>query len=321
MYIKKTFNTALAVIQKRRTNAIRSYEMRFDTVYKRFPEIARLNEGLRHFSLKIIKSPNDFEKLKSENIKIQKRIEEILLQAGYPKDYLKIKFHCPYCSDTGYSGIKMCNCLKSEIAKASAEEINKFSNLSLQSFNTFNLEFYKNHQDPDFPNKNFFEINSEIFSTLKKYAYEFTLNSKSILLYGKTGVGKTHLSLSVADVVIKKGYSVIYDSVSNYLRHIEFEKFHYKEDSENTFENLLTADLVIFDDLGAEYNNSYNVALINNIIDTRLNKNKPMIVNTNLNSEELEKRYEQRFVSRLYYSFSRVQISGPDIRQIKSSTA
>jgi DNA replication protein DnaC len=318
MYIKKTFNAALAVIQKRRTNAIRSYEMRFEAVYKRFPEIARLNEELLQFSLRVVRSPKDIEKLKFENIKTQNRIEEILSQGGYPKDYLKIKFHCQNCSDTGYAGIKMCSCLKNEIARASSEEVNRSSNLSLQSFDTFNLDFYKNYQDPDFPNKNFFEINSGIFSTLKKYASEFNLNSKNILLYGKTGVGKTHLSLSVADVVIRKGFSVIYDSVSNYLRHIEFEKFHYKEDSENTFDNLLAADLVIFDDLGAEYGNGYNVALINNIIDTRLNKNKPMIVNTNLNSEELEKRYEQRFLSRLYYSFSRVNVSGPDIRQIKS---
>jgi DNA replication protein DnaC len=292
--------------------------MRFDTVIEKFPEIAGINKKLYGLSKNIIKSLKDFEKLKAENLAAQKQIKEILIQNGYSDDYLEIKYQCPKCADTGYAGIEMCDCLRKEISKAAAEEFNRFSNLSLQSFETFRLDYYRNFHDSDYPNKNFFEINGGILTALLKYANEFNLHSKSILLYGKTGVGKTHLSLAVANMAIQKGFSVLYDSVSNYLRHIEFEKFHYKEDSESTFDNLLAADLVIFDDLGAEYSNGYNVALINNIIDTRLNKNKPMIVNTNLTQEELDKRYEQRFVSRLYYAFSRVQILGPDIRQLKN---
>ncbi|MFR1992942.1 MAG: ATP-binding protein [Eubacterium sp.] len=42
---------------------------------------------------------------------------------------------------------------------------------------------------------------------------------------GGTGLGKTHLSLAIANVAINKGYSVIYGTAQNILGDLQNENF------------------------------------------------------------------------------------------------
>ena len=44
----------------------------------------------------------------------------------------------------------------------------------------------------------------------RNYADTFTPSSRSMFFQGKTGLGKTHMSLSIAKEVIRKGYNVLY---------------------------------------------------------------------------------------------------------------
>jgi DNA replication protein DnaC len=45
---------------------------------------------------------------------------------------------------------------------------------------------------------------------------------------------------------------------------------------------------------------------------------KPMVISTNLNVDELGRRYSPQIVSRLYGSFSRLIFVGDDIRVMKN---
>ena len=91
-------------------------------------------------------------------------------------------------------------------------------------------------------------------------------------MFGKTGLGKTHLSLSIASVALERGYSVLYDSVINFLRKIEREHFGKEHPETDTMELLLTCDLLILDDLGTEFDSSFYQSTIYNLINTRLNR-------------------------------------------------
>jgi DNA replication protein DnaC len=71
------------------------------------------------------------------------------------------------------------------------------------------------------------------------------------------------------------------------------------------------------DDLGTEYDTTFNVSTVYNIINTRLNKNMPTIVSTNLNLEKIRSRYEERIVSRLFASYMTLEFAGEDIRSLK----
>ena len=156
----------------------------------------------------------------------------------------------------------------------------------------------------------------EILHYCEKYADEFSTESKSICMSGQTGVGKTHLSLSIAKVVISKGFNVIYGSSQDLLRDVEREHFGKSNDDKDALGSLLGCDLLIMDDLGTEFESSFYNSVIYNVINSRLNRGLPTIISTNLSLSELESRYSDRVVSRLMvYDFLR--FVGSDIRQIK----
>ena len=115
--------------------------------------------------------------------------------------------------------------------------------------------------------------------------------------------------------MIEKGFNVAYDSIVNYLRMIEKE--HFGKADTDTLQTLLNADLLIMDDLGSEYESSFYVSTIYNIINTRLNKGVPTIINSNLSPSELQKRYDDRIVSRLIAMYDYLKFTGNDIRKIK----
>ena len=134
-------------------------------------------------------------------------------------------------------------------------------------------------------------------------------------MYGKTGLGKTHLSLAIAAEVSKKGYKVIYGSAQNLLRKVEKE--HFSGGDDETINSLLECDLLVLDDLGTEFESKFNASQVYNIINTRLNFSLPTIISTNLTMSELEGRYEQRVVSRLIGEYDVLMFIGNDVRQLK----
>ena len=150
---------------------------------------------------------------------------------------------------------------------------------------------------------------------LMDYAQNFTKNSHGLFMVGKTGLGKTFLSSCIANELLKKGFSVAFDSIQNYLRDIEKE--HFGKADGDTLETLLNADLVILDDLGSEFSSSFNNSVIYNIINSRSNAGMPTIVSTNLSLDELKSRYDDRITSRLMGSLHPIRFIGEDIRQKK----
>ena len=63
--------------------------------------------------------------------------------------------------------------------------------------------------------------------------------------------------------------------------------------------------------------NSFTVSCLYNLINTRVNCGRPMIINTNLEADELNRRYSDRITSRLLGGFSIMRFTGTDIRQQK----
>ena len=122
------------------------------------------------------------------------------------------------------------------------------------------------------------------------------------------------MTLAIAKV-LESGYSVIYGSVPDVLRKVEREHFS-RQDSNDTLELYQTTDLLILDDLGAEFESPFYTATLYSILNTRINNGKPFIVNTNCTFNELKERYGDRIVSRLF-SAKRLTFMGNDIRSMK----
>ncbi|HAJ97330.1 MAG TPA: DNA replication protein DnaC [Ruminococcus sp.] len=320
------FNEAMKIIQSRRFKAISEQEARSMEIDKKIPEFATINQQLAQTSLKILSAiqsggnvQEKLETLKQNNLTAQEFSKSLLVENGYPADYLDTHYQCDMCSDTGYYDGHYCDCLRSAIAFVGVARMQRDTQLKLCSFEQFSLKYYegKTIMDSNGMERDCYKVMKSTLSKCIEYASHFGNTSESMLFVGKAGLGKTHLSLSIAKAVLETGHEVIYDSVINLLAKIEKEHFAKVESDIDTLSLLLDVDLLILDDLGTEFDTPFNVSTVYNIINTRLNHNKPTIISTNLTFPEIKSRYAERITSRLFASYTAVPFYGSDIRLMK----
>ena len=318
----KNFSRAINEINARRNRAKLNNEIHFREIEKNIPEFSVINSQLAQTGKEIVAVMREgkdvkekMENLRKSNLEAQKMIKRLLLDNGYPEDYLELRYTCEKCCDTGFIGGSRCSCLTDLMASMSMEEMNASSQIRLCSFDTFSLSMYRGKDAEQ--TLSFRDTMSRIFDYCRKYADSFGKDSGNIFMFGATGLGKTHLSLSIAQEALKKGFTVLYDSALNYLTKIEKEHFGRGEEGADTLGCLLDTDLLILDDLGTEYDKPFYASTLYTIINTRLNKCLPTIISSNLNYKQMMNKYDERLISRLYASYTNLQFVGKDIRIIK----
>ena len=250
-------------------------------------------------------------RLKEHNQALQRELDGLLQEAGLPKDYLEPRYACPRCSDTGYVDGRMCDCLKKRLRAEAYRSLNTLTPLSLSTFETFSLDYYSEQADASGRSER--GAMARVLDICMTYAQNFSLRSSNLILMGGTGLGKTHLSLAIANAAIEKGFGVVYGSVNNIVSKLEREHFGREEETD-TGSLLLDCDLLILDDLGTEFRTAFAVAEIYNIVNTRQMAQRPTIISTNLTMKEIEERYTERFASRILGGYVRLPFCGRDVR-------
>ncbi len=266
-YGKDVYQAVMEKLNLQRVAAEQESRRRRDDFYAACPRAAEIERLLSHTAVQAAKavlgSGNSGEilaKLKENNLALQEERRQLLASAGLPEDYLQPHYQCPKCEDTGYIDGRMCSCLKELLRKEAYRRLNDSTPLSLCTFDSFSLSYYPDTSDsPDRPSPRA-QI-GKILSYCRRYAANFSPDSPSLLMQGGTGLGKTHLSLSIANEAIERGFGVIYGSTQNLASSLEKERFRRDSDDE-TNQMLLSCDLLILDDLGTEFSTSFIDAAI-----------------------------------------------------------
>lgn len=307
-YSNSVYKAASDILHERRLNAEKAAERRKEEVYERFPRVKELEKQISMSGIKTARAvlaggdvKVEVEKLRDKDLAMQAEVKRILTDNGYPANYFEPKYFCKKCEDKGYYDINgktvRCSCMKSALISCACAELNRYAPLSLSTFESFDLEYYDKSINPKVKTSPY-EHMSKVFRLCQNYADNFSKNSESILMSGETGLGKTHLSLAIANEVIKKGYGVVYASAPPIISKLEKEYFSSDKD-DSLFSMLADCDLLIIDDLGTEFYSQFAVSQFYNLFNSRMLSNKPIIINTNLTITELKEKYTDRFVSRI----------------------
>lgn len=309
------YEKAKSEIEARRNGARAEADYRSELIREKSPEVAKIDAELSQTGMLIFKTAcngGDITPIKERNKALQARRRQIILSLGYPEDYTDVKYHCTDCSDSGFvDGVKMCKCLRELIVKGRIEASAMGRLMETQTFDSFDLSCYSY-------DKKVSERMSAILAMAKGYVRDFGKRRDNLLLIGPTGTGKTHISTAIAAELIHKGYDVIYDSTHNILSDFEADRFrnNYGRE-ENKSDKYLDCTLLIMDDLGAEFVNQFTVSALYNLLNARQNKGLATIISTNLSSEELARRYEDRIYSRIIGTARILPFEGKDRRVVK----
>lgn len=316
MRVNKFFlEAAQRELANRRKNNLELEERRRREVSAKLPEYEKLEKSLAAtmsdaINTIINKSPVDkIEEVFKNNHAIRQQMDELLESRGYPADFLDSVYTCKLCKDTGSTGNEWCECLCRITNEMAAAELNANAPLDRCGFNNFDLTRYPDTSDGELGNPR--EMMRVNFEYCQKFAENFTDRGSGILMIGETGLGKTHLSLSIASALIEKGFCVVYGSVPELIRKIQNEQFGRAEG--DTLSLVTDSDLLILDDLGSENSTDWCLSMLYEIINTRQNRRLPLIINTNLGFDELTARYQDRLSSRMF-SMKILVFSGKDNR-------
>lgn len=318
-YSKETYKKAEQELAQRRNRALAEREDCHRIAVESVPEILETEERMSAAGLATIKAlgmgavdaKEYIRKLSEINLNAQAQRRMFLKKAGFPEDWLDVHYSCPKCEDKGFVNGIMCDCFKDLLKSLEYEKLCSKLPVGSCRFDNFKLDYY-----PDGAGTSPRRRMESVLNYCKTYATDFSRRSPSLLLYGKTGLGKTHLSLAVAGKAVESGYGVIYTSAQNLFNKLEKEKFGRSDG--NTEETILDCDLLIIDDLGAEFTTQFTVSALYNIINSRELEGKPTIISTNLTPEQLTSTYSERIASRILSNFVMLYFDGSDIRQIKT---
>src|SRR5438105_5958987 len=225
---------------------------------------------------------------------------------------------CPLCDDTGWKPIEesgvyrvvRCDCWRDNIGRQRLAEANipkRYQHCTLANFAAYN------------------ESLERAVVQARRVADAFPVVGRGLFLEGQPGVGKTHLAVAVLKQVIQtSGARGLFYDTRDLLRVI---RSTYDPSIRTTeleiLRPVMTADLLVLDDLGAEKTSEWVEETMNLIVNTRYNERRLTIFTSNYQDipddtepNSLVFRIGYRMRSRLHEMCEFIEMDGADYREL-----
>lgn len=294
-------------------------------IYEKLPEIKKIDAKLNNTGINLVRqalgqaSPDSFDTFRHNSEELVRTKKMILVENGYPPDYLDLQYECKACKDTGFIGNQTCKCFKQALINIAYEQSNLKHILNRENFDYFTLDYYSKEPDPKtgiVPYEKMLSIKEICVGLIENFEVE----KQNLLLHGPTGLGKTFLCNCIAKQLLDLGYTVLYFTAPQLFNLFEEARFHrddMEEASKDILNTLFTVDLLIIDDLGTESATTLTISDLFNVINTRYLNQTSTIISTNLTPKDWKERYSDRIISRVFGNYEPLKFIGQDIRMLK----
>lgn len=238
---------------------------------------------------------------------IRQKRAQLLVDNGFPADYLEMTWDCVDCRDTGYIGMQKCHCLRRRETAVLYDQSNLEALATEAGFSGLSESYYSGEDLERFRNAR---------NTCRRFVSEFGSVHRNLFLYGTVGTGKTMLSVCTAKALLEEGYSVLYFSASSLFDRLADCVFSSgtRDGLRELTGDLYGCDLLIIDDLGTEFTNAFVASQLFSCISERELSRRATIISTNLSLQELQTRYSDRIFSRITSTYEICKLTGRDIR-------
>jgi DNA replication protein DnaC len=176
---------------------------------------------------------------------------------------------------------------------------------------------------------------------VEAFARDYPVGTETgLLLMGPCGAGKTHLAVAALRQIVLRGHTGMFYDYRELLKEIQGS---YNPESQSTelgvLEPVLTADVLLLDDLGASKPSPWALETVGHILNTRYNERRITLLTTNYldgtgtasappgprlpsgqavpasREDALSDRLGTRIRSRLYEMCRTIELFAPDYRR------
>ena len=309
------YNSILRQYEEHQTRNRHLHDQRLHHIYETVPGYQALDEAVASTSLAqgkkmLAGDTNALAQLKDQLKDLAQKRAALLLENGYPADFLDPIYDCPDCQDTGYVNGQKCHCFRQAEIALLYEQSNLKRMLEKENFGTLSYSFFQGDELTSY---------RQAVEKCKNFCTNFKTSYQNLFFYGTVGTGKSFLSGCIASELLQTGHSVIYFSASGLFDTLARYAFdsRAKEALSGFYEDLYNCDLLIIDDLGTEMTNTFVASQLFSCLNERHLRKNATIISTNLSLEELRDRYSDRVFSRITSHYDLCKLSGPDIRMCK----